>query len=149
MLQTACDVSTIAEIEREHALLWDRLARFYELLPCLPGEEQCDSCTTHKLQACQQILDDYLVDLLASLEEHFAREDAAMRSFGPNQGFAAHLEDHADIIERFGNAISTAPIPAERLEIKKMIGKLLKEHFAIHDAPMIARLRGYSPAEVC
>lgn len=143
MLQAACDFSTIAEIEREHALLWDRLARFYELLPCLPGEERCDSCNADTLEACQQTLDDYLVDLLASMEEHFAREDEAMRNFGPNEVFAAHLEDHADIIERFGNAISAPPRPAERLEIKKMVGKLLKEHIAQHDAPLIARLKGF------
>lgn len=143
MLQSACDYSMIGEIEREHALLWDRLARFYELLPCLPGEEQCDSCTPHQLEACQQTLDDYLVDLLANIEQHFALEDAAMRSFGLNDVFAAHLEDHADIVERFGDAISTSLRPAERLELKKMVGKLLKDHIAQHDAPLIARLKGY------
>lgn len=143
MLPPACDFSSIAEIEREHALLWDQLARFYELLPCQPGEEQCDACIHNKLESCQEALDDYLVDLLANMERHFSLEDAAMRNLGQSEAFSSHLEDHADIIERFGAAISKGLQPAERSEIKQMVGKLLKEHIAAHDAPLIARLKGF------
>lgn len=141
MLHTACDVITITEIEREHALLWDRLAHFYELLPCLPGEENCGACAGEKQSECQGILEDYLVDLLVSMQRHFEREDAAMRHPDSPHRFDAHVDDHADIIERFGKVVSASPLPCGRAEIRELVEHLLKEHSIRYDAPLLAWLR--------
>lgn len=135
----------IDEIEREHAMLAERLARLRGLLACVPGEGRCEVCDRLEAIDCRSAHTEFLGELLELMHNHFRVEEAAMRrldaTLAEREAAAAHVEAHADMMERAVNLIRLAELQEERIAARDLIEDWLREHIVTHDALLLDRLR--------
>jgi hemerythrin len=135
----------IAEIEHEHATLAERLATLREMLSCAPGEGDCDKCSDAEAAACWEQTGQFLADLLGYMQHHIRVEEAAMRwlnaTSSEREAAAAHVEAHADMMERAAKLIRLAELQAERVAARDLLEDWLREHIATHDTLLLDRLR--------
>ena len=135
----------IAEIGREHAELVDRLERLRKMLTCRPERERCGECKSGNIADCRDASTEFMTDLLDYMQNHFRVEEAAMRrldaTVAEQEAAAAHVEAHADMMERAVNLIRLAELQEERVAARDLIGDWLREHIATHDTLLLDRLR--------
>lgn len=139
----------VAEIEREHAVLLQHLGRLQALLPCPQRDPSCEPCGDGRLLACQDAIDDFYLELVNYMLDHFAREDRIMRHADchPDQRnrFMEHSEAHATMMERLAATVG-APLPLhDKLSLLMLIEHWLTEHIAMHDGPLIDWLHAQIP----
>lgn len=135
----------IAEIEREHAELVERLTRLRKMLTCQSERERCQECESEHVADCRNTSTEFMTDLLDYMQNHFRVEEAAMRrlnaTLAEREAAAAHVEAHADMMERAVNLIRLAELQEERIAARDLIEDWLREHIATHDAILLDRLR--------
>ena len=135
----------IAEILREHATLEERLARLREMLTAWPESGPCLARDEAHIDDCRNASTDFMTDLLDYMQNHFRVEEAAMRRLdatpAEREAAAAHVEAHADMMERAANLIRLAELQEERLAARDLIKDWLHQHIATHDAFLLDRLR--------
>lgn len=135
----------IAEIGREHAELVERLARLRKILACRPEHGRCQECESERIADCRNTSTEFMTDLLDYMQNHFRVEEAAMRrldaTLAEREVAAAHVEAHADMMERAVNLIRLAELQEERIAARDLIEDWLREHIATHDALLLDRLR--------
>lgn len=135
----------VAEIEHEHTVLVDRLARLREMLACRPGEGRCEHCGDQVVVDCWEATTEFLADLLDYMQRHFRVEEVAMRrlarSHDEEAADAAHVEAHADMMERAARVVGLAELQEERMAAGNLLESWLREHIAAHDLGLLARMR--------
>lgn len=131
----------IAEIEHEHGVLLKQLERLHTMLPCPQGDPDCQPCGDGQLYACQDVIDDFYVELVNYMLEHFSREDKIMRNVDchPDQRdrFREHSEAHASMMEQLAATVGALLPLHDKLSLLMLIEHWLHEHIATHDAPLI------------
>ena len=135
----------IAEIELEHATLAERLAHLRKMLACRPEHGRCQECESERIADCRNTSTEFMTDLLDYMQNHFRVEEAAMRrldaTLAEREAAAAHVEAHADMMERAVNLIRLAELQEERIAARDLIEDWLREHIVTHDALLLDRLR--------
>jgi hypothetical protein len=115
----------IAEIEREHAMLTERLARLRTMLACRPGDGRCEECKEARITNCWETHTDFLAELLDLMQSHFRAEETAMRrldaTLAERDADAAHAEAHADMMEGAVNIIGLAKLQEERVAARDLL----------------------------
>jgi hemerythrin len=135
----------IVEIEHEHAMLAERLARLRDLLACAPGQGRCEACDALEVADCWDAHTEFLGELLDLMHSHFRVEEAAMRRLdatpAEQEADAAHVEAHADMMERAVAVVSLAKLQEERVAARDLLENWLREHIDSHDVALLRRLR--------
>ena len=143
--RTSSLMLAIVEIEHEHAMLAERLARLRDLLACAPGQGRCEACDALEVADCWDAHTEFLGELLDLMHSHFRVEETAMRRLdvtpAEQEADAAHVEAHADMMERAVAVVSLAKLQEERVAARDLLENWLREHIDSHDVTLLWRLR--------
>lgn len=140
------------EIEQEHDFLLAQLGRLNTTLGTLPCQGDCEQqhpCSAELEKTCREILDDFSVALLGTMQQHFANEERHMK-VGPDAHhirvlFERHKEAHADLTQAVSSALFTDSTKEQRKSLSNTIASWLSEHIATHDQVLMDWLT--SPAQ--
>ena len=117
------------EMEREHALILEELGRLEAM--AASGDVA--------------VADDALLRLIEYALEHFMREEGAMRQIGLVEDgrarFAAHVEDHANMMETLRRIASEKPAQQQIVDVARFVRRWVEDHIRRHDVELL----GYLP----
>lgn len=89
----------LADIDAEHERLFSLLDRAGRLCT-RPGVPECQTCASHKREACRYIMLDVLDDLIGDALEHFAHEELECSGVLSAEQFESHRRAHRELLSR-------------------------------------------------